>query len=100
VRRELVFDQSQTVAYDGQVMYFEFGQWLISVRAERIIDRKRRDKAMDNPYESPKCHEEQPADLSRDWRAKKREFPWRVIAIVTLSLLVLIAILSQFIIIL
>ena len=42
-RRVLHFDKPQTVAYGGRVMYFEFGRWLTSVRAERVIDRGRRD---------------------------------------------------------
>ena len=43
MRRELVFDRPQTVAYGGRVLYFECQGWLISVRADRVDDRGQRD---------------------------------------------------------
>lgn len=42
-RRLLQFDRPQTVAYGGRVLYFEYQRWLISVRADRVIDRGKRD---------------------------------------------------------
>ena len=41
-RKTLHFDKPQTVAYGGKVYYFEYQRWLISVRAERVIDEGRR----------------------------------------------------------
>lgn len=42
-RRPLQFEQPHSTAYRGTVLYFQEGEWLISVRHDRVRDCGQRD---------------------------------------------------------